>query len=143
MEKTIKKAFLQIATFTFLFNHSHLHLINLMIIKKDKSEIENFLVDAANYRGNCNAVYFPENELEIIEIMFDAENHGTIIVNTIMKQIPASVSSSEKMQSVMNKFQITQAWNLPVIDDGKYVGFLSKSRIFNTYRTHLIRHTKE
>jgi len=44
---------------------------------------------------------------------------------------------------VMDKFEISHAWNLPVIDDGKYIGFLSKSRIFNTYRTHLIRQTKE
>lgn len=40
-----------------------------MIIKKEKSEIENFLVDAANYKGNCDAVYFPENEAEIVEIV--------------------------------------------------------------------------
>jgi len=42
------------------------------------------------------------------------------------------------MTVVMNKFERTGAWNLPVIDDGKYVGFVSKSRIFNTYRQKLI-----
>ena len=40
-----------------------------MIIKKDKSEIENYLVDSANYRGYCEAVYFPENESDIIQIL--------------------------------------------------------------------------
>jgi CIC family chloride channel protein len=39
----------------------------------------------------------------------------------------------------MEKFEATGAWNLPVIDKGKYVGFLSKSRIFNTYRYKLRR----
>ena len=43
-----------------------------MIIKKDKSEIESFFVDAANYKGDCSAVYFPENETEIIEIVKSA-----------------------------------------------------------------------
>ena len=47
-----------------------------MIIKKEKSEIENFLVDAANYHGNCSAVYFPENELDVIEIIETANNNN-------------------------------------------------------------------
>jgi D-lactate dehydrogenase (cytochrome) len=42
------------------------HIIQ-MLIKKEKSEIENFLVDAANYKGNCSAVYFPKDETELIE----------------------------------------------------------------------------
>ena len=79
----------------------------------------------------------------IREIMFDKESQEAIIVKTIMQKPPAHVSSKEKMQSVMNKFEVTQAWNLPVIDDGKYVGFVSKSRIFNAYRMKLIRQTKE
>jgi CIC family chloride channel protein len=43
------------------------------------------------------------------------------------------------MQSVMMKFEKSGAWNLPVIDEGKYIGFVSKSRIFNAYRKKLIR----
>jgi len=43
----------------------------------------------------------------------------------------------------MNKFEVTQAWNLPVIDNEIYVGFISKSRIFNAYRKKLIRQTAE
>jgi CIC family chloride channel protein len=80
---------------------------------------------------------------KIRELMFDTENQETIIIKTLMSTPPAFVSSTEKMQSVMNKFEITQAWNLPVIDDDKYVGFVSKSRIFNAYRKKLIRETKE
>lgn len=80
---------------------------------------------------------------DIRELMFDPDNQENIIVRTIMQRPPAHVSSNEKMQSVMNKFEVTQAWNLPVIDDGKYIGFVSKSRIFNAYRKKLIRHSKE
>jgi D-lactate dehydrogenase (cytochrome) len=43
-----------------------------MIIKEDKSEIQNFLVDAANYQGDCESVCFPENEADIIEILNEA-----------------------------------------------------------------------
>lgn len=80
---------------------------------------------------------------DIRDIMFDPEKRDTISVQAIMQKPPTSVSSREKMQSVMNKFQLTQAWNLPVIDDGKYVGFVSKSRIFNAYRNKLRRQNQE
>ncbi|MDH5603998.1 MAG: CBS domain-containing protein, partial [Cyclobacteriaceae bacterium] len=64
-------------------------------------------------------------------------------VKTLMSAAPAYISSHENMQSVMRKFERTNAWNLPVIDNGKYKGFVSKSRIFNTYRMKLIRQQKE
>lgn len=80
---------------------------------------------------------------DIREIMFDKEKQNELIVKTIMQKPPAQVSPQEKMQSVMNKFELTQAWNLPVIDEGRYMGFVSKSRIFNAYRKKLIRQTKE
>lgn len=43
-----------------------------MIIKKDKSEIENYLSDAANFSGFCDAVYFPENENDVVEVLKQA-----------------------------------------------------------------------
>ena len=43
------------------------------------------------------------------------------------------------MEEVMKKFDDTKAWNLPVVDkEGKYRGFLSKSRILNSYRQMLV-----
>lgn len=80
---------------------------------------------------------------DIRDVMFDEEARNKIIVKTLMRDPPAQVSSSESMQSVMSKFEQTGAWNLPVIDNGKYVGFVSKSRIFNAYRTKLIRQNRE
>jgi CIC family chloride channel protein len=80
---------------------------------------------------------------DIREIMFDKDAQENQAVSSLMHDPPAEVSSMESMQSVMSKFEITGAWNLPVIDDGKYVGFVSKSRIFNTYRQKLIRQDKQ
>ena len=76
---------------------------------------------------------------DIREIMFDSESRKNIIIDTLMHKPPTYVSQKESMQSVMIKFENTGAWNLPVIDDGKYIGFVSKSRIFNAYRKKLIR----
>lgn len=74
---------------------------------------------------------------DIRDIMFDETAREDIIISSIMNDPPAFVSSKDSMQSVMNTFEITGAWNLPVLKDGKYIGFVSKSRIFNTYRTKL------
>ncbi|NMB81111.1 MAG: FAD-binding oxidoreductase [Ignavibacteria bacterium] len=40
-----------------------------MLIKKSIDEIQNYLVDASNYSGYCEAVYFPESESEVIDIL--------------------------------------------------------------------------
>jgi CIC family chloride channel protein len=76
---------------------------------------------------------------DIRDIMFEQDKYDSTLVKELMHSPPAFISSHENMQSVMRKFERSGAWNLPVIDDGKYVGFLSKSRIFNTYRKQLIR----
>ena len=72
-------------------------------------------------------------------IMFEFKSYDDIFVHELMHMPPTSVTTHENMQSVMGKFESTGAWNLPVINDGKYVGFISKSRIFNTYRSKLRR----
>ena len=47
------------------------------------------------------------------------------------------------MEKVMKTFDDTGAWNLPVVDEeGHYVGFVSKSKIFNSYR-RVLRHYSE
>jgi CIC family chloride channel protein len=52
---------------------------------------------------------------------------------------PARIHLNDSMEEVMRKFDETKAWNLPVVDeDGKYKGFLSKSRVLNTYRQTLV-----
>jgi len=80
---------------------------------------------------------------DIRNIMFENDKHDTVLVKSLMSLPPAYVSTHENMQSVMNKFEVSGAWNLPVIDNDRYIGFISKSRIFNTYRKKLIRNNKE
>jgi CIC family chloride channel protein len=56
---------------------------------------------------------------------------------------PAFIEEDEPMESVMKKFDDTGAWNLPVVRDGKYLGFVSKSKIFSVYRKVLIHFSEE
>lgn len=72
------------------------------------------------------------------EIMFDRDLYDDTYVSDLMIMPPSYIDKSEKVDSVMATFQKTGAWNLPVLDGGKYVGFLSKSRLFSTYRDLLM-----
>ena len=76
---------------------------------------------------------------DIRNIMFRPELYRRMRVNTFMTIPPAKVEVGQSMDSVMNCFDDTGAWNLPVVENGKYVGFVSKSKIFNSYR-RVLRH---
>ena len=80
---------------------------------------------------------------DIREIMFDEASQKSVIVASLMHKPPDTVSTSTTMQEVMAKFERTGAWNLPVLENGKYLGIVSKSRIFNAYRLRLRRQHKE
>lgn len=76
---------------------------------------------------------------EIRNIMFRPELYNRFKVSKLMVSPPDFISLGEPMEKVMYKFEKTKAWNLPVIDEeGKYVGYVSKSKIFSAYRELLV-----
>ncbi|HXC04661.1 MAG TPA: chloride channel protein [Bacteroidia bacterium] len=70
----------------------------------------------------------------IREIMFKTELYDSVFARDLMRMSPATLTPSESMHSVMKKFDETGAWNLPVILDGSYLGFISKTSVFTNYR---------
>ena len=79
---------------------------------------------------------------EIRNIMFRADLYKKMHVSRFMSAVPATIDINEPMDKVMEVFDKTNAWNLPVVKDGKYVGFVSKSKIFTSYR-RVLRHFTE
>jgi CIC family chloride channel protein len=75
----------------------------------------------------------------IREIMFDRDKYNEIFVSDVMISPPEIVDVNDNMDCVMKKFNTSGAWNLPVMKDGKYHGFVSKSKIFNSYRDVLVQ----
>lgn len=71
---------------------------------------------------------------DIRNIMFRPDLYRRMHVNRFMSMPPGKVELGTPMDEVMKMFDDTGAWNLPVVDHGKYVGFVSKSKIFNSYR---------
>ena len=76
-------------------------------------------------------------------IIFNQEMYEATRASELMIEPPATVQPNERMSRVMEKFEETGAWNLPVTDDGKYIGFVSKARIFNMYRKLLVQFSEE
>ena len=75
---------------------------------------------------------------DIRKDMFDTSLYETKHVFNYVRSTPEYVYEDESMESVMRKFEKTGAWNLPVVTpDRKYLGFVSKSKIFNAYRDEL------
>lgn len=71
---------------------------------------------------------------DIRNIMFRPELYETTSVESIMYMPDPLVDPNESMESVAQKFQDSGHYNLPVIDNGRYVGFVSRARIFSNYR---------
>lgn len=80
---------------------------------------------------------------DIREFMFETTLYKTTIVSTFMNNPPEIIFyGKDNMQMVMKKFQDSNAWNLPVVKDGKYFGFVSKSKLLTAYRKELINFTQ-
>lgn len=76
---------------------------------------------------------------DIRNIMFRTDLYPKMHVSRFMAAVPDVIEVSMPMEKVMEIFDKTHAWNLPVVENGKYIGFVSKSKIFNSYRK-VLRH---
>jgi CIC family chloride channel protein len=121
----------------------------LRVIEKDLVTVpeEGKLKDLVDAISKSHRNIFPvvsENEElkgiilldDVRHLIFKPEKYD-VDIKFLMHPPPAYVTCDELLDTVMDKFDNTNAWNLPVIKDGKYYGFLSKSKIFSVYRDRL------
>jgi len=81
---------------------------------------------------------------EVRNIMFRPDLYNRFTVQKLMISPPATLNQNLSMEKVMEIFEDTGAWNLPVVDDNKcYVGYVSKSKIFTSYRHVLVHFSDE
>ncbi|MBP5290523.1 MAG: chloride channel protein [Paludibacteraceae bacterium] len=81
---------------------------------------------------------------EVRNIMFQPRLYNRFTVGQLMTSPLAVLNNNMPMEKVMQVFEDTGAWNLPVTDDEKhYLGFVSKSKIFNSYRRVLVHFSDE
>ena len=81
---------------------------------------------------------------EVRNIMFQPRLYKRFTVGQLMTSPLAVLRFDMPMDKVMETFEDTGAWNLPVVDtDRRYLGFVSKSKIFNSYRHVLVHFSEE
>lgn len=79
---------------------------------------------------------------DIRSIMFDREMYDKVFVEELMHSAPDIIFFDlDNMETIMKKFKQTGAWNLPVVKEGKYHGFISKSKLLTAYRRKLLQVT--
>ena len=113
------------------------------------------LGDMVKVISNSNRNIFPvvdkENKLlglvlmnDIRNIMFRSVLYDRFMLNKFLVGSPDIINISNSMEEVMDQFEKTKAWNLPVVDDkGVYQGLLSQSSVFNSYREVLVENYSE
>lgn len=74
---------------------------------------------------------------DVRNIIFNPEKYNTVKVSSLMFMPDTFVEPDESMEEVAAKFHKTGNYNLPVIKDGKYMGFVSRATVFSEYRKML------
>lgn len=114
-----------------------------LLTVKESGNLKDLITAISQSSRNIFPVVNDENELkgiilldDVRHLIFNPEKYD-LSLQYLLHAPPAYVNYDEKMDTVMEKFDKTGAWNLPVLKEGKYYGFLSKSKIFTIYRDQL------
>ncbi len=77
---------------------------------------------------------------DIRSVMFEPKQWDKLYLTEFISDPPEKVIDTELAKSIIEKFESSGAWNLPVVtQQGVYVGFISKSSMLTAYRTQLQR----
>ncbi len=74
---------------------------------------------------------------DIRHIMFNQDMYDNTLVRDLMHTPEWTIQSSDQMEEVARQFSESGRYNLPVLRDGKYLGFVSRARVFSSYREML------
>lgn len=74
----------------------------------------------------------------IREEMFNAELYDIVTAKEVMRKPTTIIDTKEDIFTIMRKFEEAGQWNLPVVENEIYIGFLSKSSILDRYRHELL-----
>ena len=105
------------------------------------SESHRNIFPVIDHQGHLKGILLLD---EVRNIMFQPRLYKRFTVGRLMTSPLAVLRFDLPMEKVMEIFEDTGAWNLPVVDqDRRYLGFVSKSKIFNSYRHVLVHFSEE
>lgn len=76
---------------------------------------------------------------DVRHVMFNHEVYSSLWVKDLMSKPKTVISTSETLPDILKKFDESGHWNLPVVENDRYIGFLSKSSILTRYRDELLK----
>ena len=74
---------------------------------------------------------------DIRDVIFKPELYDEVMVSSLMQAPMTSATLNDSMEDIVGKFQKTPHFNIVVLDEGKYVGFVSRANVFSKYRKML------
>ena len=105
------------------------------------SESKRNIFPVIDHQGHLKGILLLD---EVRNIMFQPRLYNRFTVGQLMTSPAAILPADMPMEKVMETFEDTGAWNLPVVDEHRrYMGFVSKSKIFNSYRHVLVHFSEE
>ena len=111
-----------------------------------KSSLRDIIENIKHSKRNIFPVVKNNNKLlgiiyldNIREEMFNTELYDKVIAKELMRKPSTIIYNHEDIFTVMNKFEESGQWNLPVVENEIYIGFLSKSSILDKYRYELLK----
>jgi len=75
---------------------------------------------------------------DVRDIIFKHELYDTVKIRELMYMPADHIDPNDNMEIVAHKFESSGRYNLAVIENGKYIGFISRARVFTTYRKQII-----
>ncbi|MDX1283526.1 MAG: chloride channel protein [Draconibacterium sp.] len=75
---------------------------------------------------------------DVRNMIFDHDIYDIVKIGEIMYMPAYFIDPNDSMEIVANKFESSDRYNLAVIEDGKYIGFISRARVFTKYRKQII-----
>ena len=117
---------------------------NFSVVKPDY-DLEALIKVIAQSKRNIFPVVDSQKKLvgiihldKIRSVIFGSENRSGTMVTDLMTPPTEVIHTDENLHQILNKFEETKSWNLPVVENDQYVGFLSKSSILTRYRNELM-----
>ncbi|TFG96505.1 MAG: CBS domain-containing protein, partial [Calditrichales bacterium] len=74
---------------------------------------------------------------DIKEFIFDDTLLDSILVEDVMHTDLTHLSLQDNLLDIQNKFDLSEAWSLPVVENGEFKGLISKATMLDLYRKEL------
>ena len=141
-EKGVKVSFNKDETILNMMTSSHLIETNFSTIRPDKTLGDLVKIIASSQR-NIFPVVAEDGEFkghilfdDVRKFMFDTSLYGTSVEN-IMVYPDYVINYDESMESIVQKFEESHKYNIVIVDNGKYLGYISRANVFTTYQATL------